>query len=412
MYKTAVCILGAGPGGAATALRLSYLGIPSILIDKSTFPRDKICGDAISGKVTTLISRLDPAMMERFHDLGKQVDVWGIRFVAPNRKALDLPFTPNYVREEKAAPGYVAKRLDFDQFLIDEVKRRTHITFLEGVEIRDFTKVDEGFHLTDKDGLYQISCKLFIDASGAHSPFSRKHAGLPVESNHYAGALRAYYRGVTQMPSGNFIELRFLKELTPGYFWIFPLPNGEVNVGLGMRTDVMKRKKINLRETMEKVIAEHPDIAPRFQGAKRIGKVEGYGLPLGSKKRSLSGDNYLLVGDAAHLIDPLTGEGVGNAFYSGFIAAEQADKCLQANNFSAPFLRDYDIRIQRVLGEEMRLTYQLQQMARFPWLVNGITNIIASNKKVIDYLSNMYTDFSLREQLVKPWFWVKMMMKK
>ena len=156
MYKTDVCILGAGPGGAATALRLSYLGIPSILIDKSTFPRDKVCGDAISGKVTTLISRLDPAMMERFHDLGKQVDVWGIRFVAPNRKALDLPFTPNYVRQEKAAPGYVAKRLDFDQFLIDEVKRRSNITFLEGVEVREFTKVDNGFHLTDKDGMYQI----------------------------------------------------------------------------------------------------------------------------------------------------------------------------------------------------------------------------------------------------------------
>jgi len=412
MLTTDVCILGAGPGGAATALRLSYLGIPCILLDKATFPRDKICGDAISGKVTTLLNRMDPAMMERFHDLGRQVDVWGIRFVAPNRKALDLPFEPNYVREEKAAPGYVAKRVDFDNFLIEEVKRRPDITFKDGVEVRDFERTPEGYQLTDKTGDLQIQCKLFVDASGAHSPFSRRHAGLAVEPSHHAGALRAYYRGVTDMPTDNFIELRFLKELTPGYFWVFPLPNGEANVGLGMRTDVMKRKKINLRETMERVIQEHPDIAPRFQHAERIGSVHGYGLPLGSKKRPLSGDHYLLVGDAAHLVDPLTGEGIGNAFYSGVIAAEQAEKCLEADNYSADFLKDYDVRVQRVLGEEMRLTYQLQQMARYPWIVNVIANIISSNKKVIDYISAMYTDFALREQLVKPWFWVKMMLRR
>lgn len=412
MLHTDVCILGAGPGGAATALRLSYLGIPCVLIDKGTFPRDKVCGDAISGKVTTLINRLDPAMMERFHDLGKQVDVWGIRFVAPNRKALDLPFTPNYVREEKQAPGYVARRMDFDNFLIEEVRRRPDITFLEGIEVRDFQRTAAGYELIDRSGVHPISCKLFIDASGAHSPFSRRHAGLPVEQAHHAAALRAYYRGVTNMPEDNFIELRFLKELTPGYFWVFPLPNGEANVGLGMRTDVMKRKKINLRETMEQVIREHPDIAPRFRHAERIGSAHGYGLPLGSKKRTLSGDHYMLVGDAAHLIDPLTGEGIGNAFYSGFIAAEQAEKCLQANDFSAAFLTDYDVRVQRVLGEEMRLTYQLQQMARYPVIVNVIANIIASNKKVIDYISAMYTDFSLREQLVKPWFWVKMLLRR
>ena len=99
-------------------------------------------------------------MMERFHDLGRQVDVWGIRFVAPNRKALDLPFEPNYVREEKSAPGYVAKRVDFDNFLINEVKRRSDITFKEGVEVRDFQRNAEGYLLTDMAGDLQVQCKL------------------------------------------------------------------------------------------------------------------------------------------------------------------------------------------------------------------------------------------------------------
>ena len=118
MIKADVCIVGAGPGGAATALKLSYLGIPCILIDKADFPRDKVCGDAISGKVTTLLNRLDPAIMQRFNEESTQIDVWGIRFVAPNMKELDIPFKPNYVKDVKSAPGYVSKRMDFDNFLI------------------------------------------------------------------------------------------------------------------------------------------------------------------------------------------------------------------------------------------------------------------------------------------------------
>ena len=82
---------------------------------------------------------------------------------------------------------------------------------------------------------------------------------------------------------------------------------------------------------------------------------------LDQKSVKLSGDHYMLVGDAAHLIDPLTGEGIGNAFYSGFIAAEQAIECLKANNFSTTFLTAYDKRIRRVLGSEMKLSYRIQR---------------------------------------------------
>lgn len=412
MIQTDVCIVGAGPGGAATALKLSYQGIPCVLIDKATFPRDKICGDAISGKVTTLLNRLDPSILERFNAQPIQVDVWGIRFVAPNEKILDIPFHPNYVRKRKEAPGYVSKRLDFDHFLIKEIEGRSNIQFFSGIAVEHYEKTDKGYHLFNKDGDFQVETRLLIVANGAHSAFSRHQAGLKTDHEHYAGAVRAYFKNVKNLAKDNFIELHFIKSITPGYFWVFPLPNGQANVGLGMRSDFIKRKRINLRKTFFEIIENHPQIKERFEDAELFGKIEGYGLPLGSKKRVISGDHFMLVGDAGHLIDPLTGEGIGNAFYSGFIAAEQAEQCLTENNFSADFLQAYDVRVARVLGSEMRLSYQIQRIMQYPFLVNIVARIIANNQRMLHVLSAMYNDFNLREQLVKPWFWVKMVLRK
>lgn len=143
-----------------------------------------------------------------------------------------------------------------------------------------------------------------------------------------------------------------------------------------------------------------------------VGKLEGYGLPLGSKSRVISGDHFMLVGDAGHLIDPLTGEGIGHAFYSGFIAAEQARDCLAANEFSAEFMKAYDVRVARVLGSEMKLSYRLQQLMRVVPVVNFLGSVIAGNQRFLEVLSKMYNDFDLRGQLVKPFFWVKMLLGK
>ena len=412
MIQTNICIVGAGPGGVGTALKLSYLGISCVLVDKAVFPRDKICGDAISGKVTTLLNRIDPQILQRFNGQARHADVWGMRFVAPNNQLIDIPFNPNYERNVKEAPGYVAKRMDFDHFLVEEVKRRDNIQFFEGIEINHFEPLENGYKLRSKDLSLEIDTRILIVANGAHSSFSRKIAGLQKDPKHHAGAIRAYYKGVKGMNQDNFIELHFIKDIVPGYFWIFPLPNGEANVGLGMRSDYISKDKVNLRKCLDHIIDHHPDIKERFAEAEMIGSVQGYGLPLGSKKRILSGDHYMLVGDAGHLIDPLTGEGIGNAFYSGIIAAEQAQKCLEAQDFSANFMQAYDVRVQRVLGSEMKLSYRLQKMLRYPLIVNIIARIIAGNQKILTVFSKMYTDFNLREQLAKPLFWLKMAFSK
>ncbi|PHN04154.1 NAD(P)/FAD-dependent oxidoreductase [Flavilitoribacter nigricans] len=406
MIQTDIAILGAGPGGASTALKLSHLGLPCVLIDKADFPRDKVCGDAISGKVTTLLHRLDPAIMARFHGMSIQSDVWGMRFYAPNGKRVEVPFP---IKSEAGhAPGYVSKRIDFDQFLIDEVRRRPDIQLHLNKEISSFKRQETGWRLQTADGDFTVNCRLLVVADGAHSRFSRTIAGLEKDTAHHAAALRAYYRNVGDLSERGFIELHFIHDITPGYFWIFPLPDGMANVGLGMRSDILAKKGLNLKETLRWIIEKHPTISERFKDAELIGKVHGFGLPLGSKPRPISGDHYVLVGDAGHLVDPITGEGIGNACYSGFIAAELAEKCVQENDFSAARLQAYDIRVARVLGSEMALSYRLQKLLAYPRVVNFMARVVAGNQRMMQVLSRMYADFDLRLELARPWFWIKM----
>ncbi|GAB4250063.1 MAG: geranylgeranyl reductase family protein [Saprospiraceae bacterium] len=406
-------ILGAGPGGCATALTLAKLGIPCTLVDKAVFPRDKVCGDAISGKALTILRRIDSGIAQRLEEkTGHHTRIWGIRFVAPNGIATDVPFRKNYKPATDPVQGLVSRRMDFDNFLSEEVKKQPLIEFVEGCNVEETEKTDLGFGLSANGGTWKRETPLLIVANGANSQFSRHHAGLSKDPGHYAAAVRAYYKNVKGLHPDGFIELHFLKSITPGYFWIFPLPDGHANVGLGMRSDFVSKKRYNLKKEMTTLLSEHPDLKRRFAEAEQLTPIRGYPLPLGSKKLPLSGNHYMLVGDAGHLIDPLSGEGIGNAIYSGFIAAEQAAKCLTAKDFSAEFLKPYDERIARVLGSEMKISYQLQKLMSRMWLVNFSARLVARNPNLIYTISDMYADLSMRQKALNPIFWLKMMLGK
>ncbi len=109
------------------------------------------------------------------------------------------------------------KRINFDQFLVDEIKRRPEIAFGQGVSIDQYTPEQDGYVLSEAGGSLQIKAKMVIVANGAHSSFTRHIANFTVEPAHHAAGVRAYYRNVTGMHKDNFIELHFLKSLIPGY---------------------------------------------------------------------------------------------------------------------------------------------------------------------------------------------------
>lgn len=401
-------IIGAGPGGATAALQLAKLGIGCLLVDKATFPRDKVCGDALSGKVVEVLRKLEPSIIDQLQLQPTQIGSWGVTFVAPNLKQLRVPFKQQ-INHAGPAPGYISKRMDFDHFLLQQALKYPMVQFMPSTALEVFEKLPSGYRCSTKDGSTAIDARLVIVADGAQSRFARQVAGMQMEPQHYCAGIRAYYKRVQGLDADNFIELHFIKELLPGYLWIFPLPNGEANVGLGIRSDVVSKKKLNLKQLLPQVIAQYPALQQRFANAELIDEVRGYGLPLGSKKRALSGDGYLLVGDAASLIDPFTGEGIGNAMMSGMLAAQQASKALQSDQIAVPFLREYDEAVYRRLWSELSLSRRMQQLVQYPWLFNMVVNKATRNVTLRNTISCMFEDLDMRSRLKQPSFYLNLL---
>ena len=389
-----IAIIGGGPAGCAAAIRLSGQGHSVALIERATFPRDKVCGDALSVDVVKQLERLDPALSLAFEQMADKLPALGIRLVAPNGREVDLDVRQELVQ----TPGYVSSRLTFDNLLFQHVLQRTNTKVLQQTEVKEAEKEPNGFRLATSEG--EIRARLVLAADGANSVLSRGQQFNDKE--HYAAGLRVYYENVQGFHASNLIELHFYKEILPGYLWVFPMAGGKANVGIGAPTKVIKSKGIHLRQLLDKLIREQPGLKERFREAKALETVKGAPLPLASGKRPLSGDHFMLLGDAASLIDPFSGEGIGNAIRSGRFAAEIALQAFEENRFDADYLQAYDQKIQKAMSTEFKVSSALQKVARYPHLLNIIARLAnrhpAFHRLMCDALMNEH----LRDRFTQP----------
>jgi flavin-dependent dehydrogenase len=187
------------------------------------------------------------------------------------------------------------------------------------------------------------------------------------------------------------MEIHLVKGFMPGYFWIFPLPDNTFNIGYGMVSEAISRKKINLRKSLTRIIQENKTMQERFANATPLEEPIGYGLPTGSRKVTLSGERFLLAGDAASLIDPATGEGIGNAMISGILAGKQAIKCFEHQQFNAEFMQQYDHSIHDKFYDEMRNKYLMQRMVgEKAWLADMAIGLAAGVPWIKEKLQKLF----------------------
>lgn len=387
-------IVGAGPAGTAAALETLGKNYKVALMDKAVFPRDKICGDALSPDVVQQFSRIRPSLAERFAALESKQEINGLRTIAPNKRQLDIKL--NAPEKQR---GYVVSRIDLDALMMEEVKSHPEIQVFEATEIIAITYVGQFLRLETDKGFF--TTRLLIGADGNHSIVAKLLGGRhSIDRRHHCAAMRQYYENVDWPEGRSFIELHFMDEILPGYLWVFPMANNRANVGIGMLSSDVSEKKVNLKKVLEKQLATHPELAPRFANARPLESAKGFGIPIGSRKYSLSGKNYLLAGDAARIVDPLSGEGIGNALRSGRFAGKQALAALEAKRYDADFLKAYDKKLYSMIGDELRMSRFLQKSFRRKGTLNFFLNLATTSNRFRNLIrvlfeeSNFFTEWA------------------
>ena len=401
--KFDVVIVGAGPAGCAAAYMLSGKGLKIALVDKETFPRDKICGDALGADVIKQFHMMSESLAANLDRFDKKIASNGVRFVTPKLQQLDIQFTKP---KDIFGGGFVAKRIDFDHFFFTETSKQPDISIFQNEKIMSVTNGED--KIVIQSSSVCIEASMLLAADGAQSFLNKKLTENVVEKDHFCAGVRQYYSNVKNFHPENHIELHFYKEILPGYLWVFPLAENQANVGLGMLSSVVSKKKMNLKTELAKLLETQPELKERFKDAVPLTEVQGFGLPLGSKKRTISGNRFLLLGDAAGLIDPFTGEGIANSVRSGRLAAAHVLKAFEKNKFDAEFNSRYDKEIYAKMWNEFRFGHTLQRLFRYPAIINFVVKKANNNKSVQLLLSSMLNNMDLKKELVKPSFYFRL----
>ena len=405
--KSDIAIIGAGPAGISAAISLAKKGIPSILIEKTHFPRTKICGDGLSGKVVSNLNRIDPGLARELLKQGIASGSYAARFYSPGLKMMELSFQSG---QPGLPSGMVCPRYEFDNFILRKALDHKEIMFLDKCNVSSFTRKNGMVLIEDDGGSVVAECRLVIFAAGYNYKLIRLLDPGYANFKDEGIGVRGYFEQVTGSDEKNAIEIHFLKELLPWYLWIFPFPGGSANVGLALPESVAKKNQVSLKELLFQLISSYPHLSDRFKNARLTGKIEAGRLPCFTGPAKVSGDNYLLLGDAARLIDPFTGEGIGNAMASGRYAAETAETCLVADNFSQSCTKHYQDLVDSRLVPELALGLRMQRLARSSALLNLVIGRASGNEKTRLAISEMLYSQEAKSKLGRPGFYIKILL--
>jgi geranylgeranyl reductase family protein len=339
-------IVGAGPAGAAAAIAAARSGLQVVLVDKATFPRDKICGDGLTTGALRLMDDLgvDPSRIESW------TPVDDIKVSGPLGHTATFPLP-----RDRGLYAVVARRRDVDAAIVERA-REVGVDVREDVEIAGAEQDTDGVTLRTSDGT-EVRGRFVIAADGMWSPL-RKLLGTATPG--YLGewhAFRQYYRNTG--PAARDLWVWFEPDLLPGYAWSFPLPDGGANVGFGIQRGAKISTK-EMKALWPELLARPHIKAVLGPDAEPEDRHQAWPIPARVDDIVLTDGRVLWVGDAAAATDPMTGEGIGQALQTGILAAE----AIAAGGSPATVRATYERSVRRELVPDHKMSMLLIRALR------------------------------------------------
>ncbi len=328
-----VAIIGAGPAGSATAHYLAQRGVKVLLLDKADFPRDKTCGDGLTPRAVSVLH--DMGLVEDLRRIGHVIRRFEV--FAPNHRS-----TADTIAMSNDLPDFalVVPRLKLDDLLLRRAIRsgarfepHAHVSAMRVEASNGAPHVEIA---GERDGRrVAFRARLAVIATGANTGLLLR-AGILRAQPRVIVAARAYFENVRELT--DVWMLRFDGAPLPGYGWVFPIASDAANVGVGYFRHDRRASALGFFESFRR----SPAMRRLLEGATQAGPARGYPLREDFLTSPTFGERALLVGEAAGLVNPLTGEGIDYALESGRIAAEHAFAMLAQDDFTPQRLAAYD----------------------------------------------------------------------
>ena len=429
-----VIVVGGGPAGSAAASYNALNGCKVLLIEKETWPRDKVCGDAVGGKSLTHVKEL--GVFDLVESTPHYV-VDSILFGSANGAEVKVMLPKEAYAKMDLQSGFALPRIQFDYMMFkraNEIVRENGGSVIQGYGVTEIIVND----LDVASKISGIKCKfgnrrsespeltftsaLTIGAGGYNCPVSRKitedvHQEPHRDDDHFCGGFRQYWKNVGGLKDEEGqIEIHFIDEVLPGYFWLFPVGEGVVNVGIGMLISEQRKqkgKKKSLKQVQKWVIEEHPRFKERFSEATLLeGSSKGWQLPFGSPRKNAPSyqprrsamAGAMCVGDAASLIDPFSGEGIGNALLSAKLTSRHFDLKIHSNGFTEEAAEKYMHSLWDILGKELSNSTKLQRVMKWKRLTNWFVKKASKKPEIGIMMSEMIASKESTTVLWSPWF--------
>jgi len=370
---------------------LARRGRDVLVLDRVEFPRDKTCGDGIPPGTVGILNDLGMEGMLRAANF-QCID--SLRLVSSRGRDWRLQFKPR----RDSADFFIAPRIQFDDLLrrhavaCGAVFKHAHVR----APLFDNGRV-VGVRAEIEGEERELRARVVMGADGATSAIARALLPEKPPEKHRAVAIRAYLDRFQALP--HTVEFHFGSRYAPGYAWVFPLGNESANVGVIVRTDRFKRRGVPI-EALLREFVESDDIGKRGASAGTLRDIATWQLPLAAPKAAACAfDGAVLVGDAARLVDALTGEGIHNAVVSASLAADVVDRALESRDVSRASLAEYERRLEQELGRLIRRSYRCQKyITAFPPVLEAVFAIASAQRpRLTAWLDRTSTDSKVAE---------------